>query len=244
VRIGVLAAALATTVAGTPAALPAQVPPPPPTLQGLHQDRLERRVEEQVRRALLAAADGEAEARERHLEAAGTVSRALAQGYPESARAWYWRAVVLGVKTEFAGPFEKLRVGPRVLDATLRTLELDPRHPGGHELMGRLHAAVMRLPWVVRQVALQAGMGDSLHGASWEQAERHFRIAAAEDPGALAPRLELGKLLLERDRSREAVRVLRELVALRPGHEVERRLWTEGDSLLALVAPDDRHGND
>jgi hypothetical protein len=244
VRVVLLAAVLATTAAAVPAALPAQVPPPPANLRGLHQERLEGRVEERVRRALLAASAEEVEARDRHLAAAGTVSEALVQGYPDSARAWYWRAVALGVRTEFAGPFEKLRVGPRVLEATLRTLELDPRHPGGHELMGRLHAAVMRLPWVVRQVALRAGMGDSLDGASWEQAERHFRIAAAGDPGALAPRLELGKLLVERDRHEDAARVLRELVALRPGHEVERRLWAEGDSLLALVVAEGRHGNE
>jgi hypothetical protein len=242
VRVVLLAAVLATTAAAVPAALPGQVPAPPANLRGLHQERLEARVEERVRRALLAAEEGDV--RDRHLEAARTVSEALVQGYPGSARAWYWRAVALGVRTEFAGPFEKLRMGPRVLEATLRTLELDPRHPGGHELMGRLHAAVMRLPWVVRQVALRAGMGDSLEGASWEQAERHFRIATAEDPGALAPRLELGKLLVERDRHRDASHVLRELVALRPGDEVERRLWAEGDSLLALVVAEGRHGNE
>lgn len=205
---------------------------PPPVPEGLHGERLERRVEARVNDALLARDGGE---RDVHLDAAEELSEALVAGYPDSADAWYWRAVALGVRTEYSGPFQKLTTGPDVLDATVRTLEIDSLHAGGHEMMGRLHAAVMRLPWVIRQLALRMGLGDALGDASWEEAERHLRLAARQDPSAMAPRLELGKLLLDRDRPGEAVPWLEELVALPPDGEVDRRLRAEGDSILARL---------
>lgn len=215
----------ATPLASQVPSVPSQAVP-----EGLHRERLERAVETRVHGALLAADDRE---REAELAAAEELSRALVSGYPDDADAWYWRAVALGVRTEYSGPFQKLTTGPDVLDATVRALELDSLHAGGHEMMGRLHAAVMRLPWVIRQLALRMGLGDALGNASWEEAERHYRVAAAQDPAALAPRLELGKLLLDRGRPDEAARWLEAVVERSPGDEVDRRLHAEGDSILA-----------
>lgn len=209
----------------------AQVVTPPP-LEGFHEERLERAVEGRVHAALLASGEDE---RELHLEEAEELSAALVEGYPGSPDAWYWRAVALGVRTEYSGPFQKLSTGPDVLDATVRVLELDSLHAGGHEMMGRLHAAVMRLPWVIRQLALRMGLGDALGDASWEEAERHLRVAVEGAPREPAPRLELAKLLLQRERGDEAVRALEELGELSAEHEVDRRILVEGDSILALV---------
>ncbi len=230
-----VAAVLQVVVLGGAAATPggAQVGEPP-SVGGLHRDALQRRVEDAVHGALLAE-DGDA--RDGWLDTADALGEALVETYPASADAWYWRSVALGVRTEYAGPFQKLRTGPDVLDATVRTLELDSLHAGGHEMMGRLHAAVMRLPWPIRQLALRMGLGDALGDASWAEAERHYRVAVRQDPRAPAPRLELAKLLADRDRPAEAVPFLRELVALAPGTEVDRRIVEEGAALLETLAP-------
>lgn len=234
-RPGLLRAALllAALVGVTPVPGASQVGPPP-SVEGLHRQALERRVEDAVHAALLAPSDP---VRDGWLDAADALGEALVDAYPSSADAWYWRSVALGVRTEYSGPFQKLTTGPHVLDATVRTLELDSLHAGGHEMMGRLHAAVMRLPWPIRQLALRMGLGDALGDASWAEAERHYRVAAREDPAAPAPRLELAKLLADRDRPAEAVPVLQELVALSPGNEVDRRIVAEGAVLLGTLAP-------
>ena len=100
-------------------------------------------------------------------------------------------------------------------------------------MMGRLHAAVMRLPWLVRKLALSMGMGEALGEASWEQAEAHYLRAVELDPAAVAPRLELAKLYLGRDRDPEAVPVLRALVDLRPSDRLDEGMLREARALLS-----------
>lgn len=208
-----------------------------PPVRAMHPASLARRVEAEVHGALLAPDD---EVRDAHVEAAVQLARLLAASDSLSAEAQYWLAVALGVKTEFSGPLQKLTTGREVFFVTARVLELDPDHPGGHEMMGRLHAAVMRLPWLVRSLALRMGMGEVLGDASWDEAERHFRLSRDGDPSAIAPRLELAKLLLQRERAVEARPVLEEISAIAPAHEVDRRMRTEGLELLAGLGPEGR----
>ncbi len=207
----------------------------PASLTGTHEARLQRQVEAEVHGALLATGET---VRKEHLNRADEVARVLVATYPESADAHYWKAVARGVRAEYSGPFAKVGMGEDILTATDRVLALDSLHPGGHEMMGRLHAAVMRLPWLIRQFALRMGMGEVLGDASWSEAERHLRISADEDSLALAPRLELAKLLVERDRPQEAVPVLRRTLTLPRRHAVDERMHVEADSILGLLRED------
>jgi len=202
------------------------------SLTGTHEARLRRQVESEVHGALLAT---DQEVRDGHLDRADAVAQVLVDSYPESADAHYWDAVARGVRAEYSGPFAKVGMGEGILRATDRVLALDSLHPGGHEMMGRLHAAVMRLPWLIRQFALRMGMGEVLGDASWDEAERHLRISADGDSLALAPRLELAKLLVERDRPQEAVPVLRRALTLPRRHAVDERMHMEADSILGLL---------
>mgnify|MGYP001366967610 CR=1 FL=1 len=206
----------------------AQIQPLEPVVS-LHESRLLHRVEQDVHRALLAASG---DARDAHLDAAEQVARHLVGTEPGSAEAQYWLAVTLGVRTEYGGPLEKLTTGKEVFFTAARVLELDPDHPGGHEMMGRLHVAVMRLPWLIRGMAMHMGLGEALGEASWTRAEEHFRRACALDGRAVAPRLELAKLYLARDRAGEARPLLKEIASIDPGHEVDRRMVAEGRDLL------------
>lgn len=209
--------------------LPAQEIPLP-ALAPAHEASLARRVEREVHGALLAPDD---ETRDAHIAAAEQLARHLVQSDSLSAESHYWLSLALGVKTEFSGPFQKLTTGREVFFVTARVLELDPDHAGGHEMMGRLHAAVMRLPWLVRSLALRMGMGRVLGDASWAEAERHFRLSADLDAEAVAPRLELAKLLIQEKRPGEARPVLASLVTLAARNAVEERMLDEARDILA-----------
>jgi hypothetical protein len=200
-----------------------------PPVAATHDEALLRRVEAEVHAALLAA-DGRT--RDAHLDAAESLARHLVEQDSTSADAHYWLAVALGIRTEHSGPWQKLTTGREVFFTTARVLALDSLHAGGHELMGRLHAAVMRLPWLVRSFALRMGMGQVLGDASWAQAEAHYRRAAELDAAAIAPRLELAKLLLGQGRDAEAGRVLAATVELPGRGRVDERMLEEARGLL------------
>jgi hypothetical protein len=196
---------------------------------GTHEATLYHRVEQEVHAALLATDDG---SRDGHLDAAERIARHLVERDSLSADAHYWLAVALGVRTEHSGPWQKLTTGREVFFTTARVLELDSLHAGGHELMGRLHAAVMRLPWLVRSFALRMGMGQVLGDASWAEAEAHYRRAAELDATAIAPRLELAKLFLDQGRDAEAGPVLAATVELPSRSAVDERMLEEARTLL------------
>lgn len=219
---------LGTTGASAQLALDDDLPP-------VHDERLFNRAEREIHEALLATSE---ERRDAHIEAAEQVARHLVAEHEGSADAHYWLAVALGLKTEYGGPLEKLTTGKEVFFTTARVLELDPDHAGGHEMMGRLHAAVMRLPWLIRKMALGMGMGDALGEASWARAEEHFRRAAEIDPGAVAPRVELAKLYLSEDRPSEARTILVGTLAIRPTDEIDRRLLDEARMLHGSLTTD------
>ncbi len=207
----------------------------PEVVEPLHEVSLFNRAEREVQLALLATSSEE---RNRHLDAAEQVARHLVESDSASADAHYWLAVALGIRTEFGGPFEKLTTGKEVFFTAARVLELDANHAGCHEMMGRLHSAVMRLPWLVRGLALRMGMGDALGEASWAQAEDHFQKACALDQAAIAPRLELAKLYVERERRAEARPILRRVADMNAANEVDRRMVSEGRALLTELDDD------
>jgi len=206
-----------------------------PPVAAIHAPTLHRRVEAEVHAALLAES---ADVRDAHLAAAEQVARYLVAADSADAEAHYWLAVALGIRTEHSGPFQKLTTGREVFFTAARVLELDSLHAGGHEMMGRLHAAVMRLPWVVRKLAMSLGMGQALGEASWSRAEDHYVRASELDAGAIAPRLELAKLYLEQERQGEARPVLAVTARIPARTEVDRRMLAEARRILAgLAAP-------
>lgn len=201
-----------------------------PDVEASHRATLFARAENEVQEALLAASDKE---RDRHLDAAEQVARYLVDSDSTDADAFYWLAVAQGIRTEHSGPFQKLTSGKQVFFTTAHVLELDSLHAGGHEMMGRLHAAVMRLPWLVRKLALSMGMGEVLGEASWEQAEARYIRSAELDTARIAPRFELAKLYLDRDRPADALRVLQALVGMTPRDRLDEGMLREGRVLLA-----------
>ncbi len=193
-----------------------------------------RAIEREVHAALLAEA--EEERRDAHVERAVELSRRFVEVSADEADAHYWLSVSLGVKTEYSGAFAKLTTGKECYQVTMRTLELDPDHAGAHEMLGRIHAGVMRLPWLVRKLGGSLGMNDALGEASWESAEQHLRRAAELDAGAIAPRLELGKLLADRDRADESTIWFRRAIEIVPSSDLDVAMQTEAEQILERLA--------
>jgi tetratricopeptide (TPR) repeat protein len=203
-----------------------------PTPEPTYEYESARRVEREVHAAILAK--NEPDLRDAHISRAVELGRRFVESSSESAEAHYWLAVSLGLETEYSGPFAKLTTGKACYEATARALELDPDHAGAHELLGRIHAGVMRLPWLVRKLGASLGMNDALGEASWESAEDHLRRAAELDAEAIAPRLELGKLMVELERPDDAPPWWDRALEIEPGNELDRAMLAEADSLLRV----------
>jgi hypothetical protein len=233
-RVGTLAAgAVACSLAFGAAPGAAQEPnviEMGPTPEPTYEYETARRVEREVHAAILAK--HEPEVRDAHIERAVDLGRRFVEQAPESADAHYWLAVSLGLETEYSGPFAKLTTGKECYETTARALELDPDHAGAHELLGRIHAGVMRLPWLVRKLGASLGMNDALGEASWASAEAHLQRAAELDAGAIAPRLELGKLMVELERPTDAPAWWGRALEIEPYSELDRAMLAEADSLL------------
>lgn len=118
--------------------------------------------------------------------------------------AHYWVAAAVGLQADMEGGRTKIRLAEEAWAAASRALEMEPDHAGAHHIHGRLHASVMRLPWVTRTLARHLLGADVLGEASWERAEYHLARAAALAPDDAVNHLELGLTLRDRGRVEEA----------------------------------------
>lgn len=139
-----------------------------------------------------------------------------------SADAHFWLAASLGLLADVSGGRAKISFARESWETARVALALDPDHPGAHHIMGRLHRGARRLSWMSRLIAGALGLGDVLEDASWESAEDHLRLAAEAEAGTLMYRVELARLLAERDRTDEARRILDGVLARTPRHAFDR----------------------
>jgi len=74
-------------------------------------------------------------------------------------------------------------------------------------------------------------MNDALGDASWESAEVHLRRSAELDDSAIAPRLELAKLLADRGREAESREWLQLALAIEPSSDLDRAMLAEARAI-------------
>lgn len=162
----------------------------------------------------------------------------LARATPDDADAHYLFAVALGQRLELSGTREKIGLGQRCREEAEWALSIDPNHPGAHHVLGRLHAATMRLGRVTRFVARRVLGAEALSGASWDRAESHFISAGEIEPSNPRHWMELGKLYIDTDRPVEAAIALRRAATSTPVSESERLVVERARSALgALECP-------
>jgi len=194
----------------------------------------EARVESLVVMGLLASDGDSATAL---LQESVDLARALVRDRPADPDAHYFLAVALGYRLEREGLRTKLRMAAEVRAEAERAVELDPHHAGAHHVMGRLHAGAMRLNRVAR-LALREVLGASvLEGASWEQAELHFREAWRSDPTCPRHAMELGALYLDTERPALAREVLAQATRLIPREPSDSLALVRARTLLARAEP-------
>ena len=184
-----------------------------------------RQAETAMFRGMLAPGDEERVRRYREAESAARGAVGLAPDRPEG---HYLLAVTLGLRIDFVGALQKVRTAQEIREVVTRLLELDPDHAGGHHLLGRLHAGVMRMQPLTRFVARRLTGSGTLKQASWKRAERHLRRAEELEPQVLVHHLELGILYLETGRPERALEEM--------NHVLARGAVTPVDSLFRLRA--------
>ena len=153
-------------------------------------------------RVVLARAAGEPrEVRDLAALSALDYAQRAAEHSPTDADAQAQLAYALGSTTHLIPMGERSARAHEVLAAVKRALTLDPVHPVALETQATLHLRLETLPWIAKLFASDLPESDVV------VAEGAARRAFAAIP-SLEYRLLLAKVLVERDKEEEALRVL------------------------------------
>lgn len=162
---------------------------------------------------------------------ADSLSR-VALAAPEDVELQFMLAAVVGSLADVEKGRGRIRAAQQLHEQVQAVLVLDPGHPGAQHLLGRLHAAVMRMDRITRFLATRVLGGSELRGASWEEARLRLEAAAAGDPCSMDHHYELAKLYAERGEPRLALRPLRQLLRLQASSARERVIQNRALLLL------------
>lgn len=158
---------------------------------------------------------------------------ALAAARPDDVNVQFLLAAVLGARAELEGGRTKMRIAEKLLDRLSAVLALEPEHAGALDMMGRLHAAVMRMDWLTRVVATRILGGAELRSASWEEAERLLESAIAAEPCVGDHYYQLASVYADRGKRALALDRLNEFFELGPTADVDPRVYGLATTLKA-----------
>ena len=114
---------------------------------------------------------------------------------PSDPDAISWLAAAKGrIAIDISGVRDQVRLGQQVWELTQQLLKLDPQHPLGNDVLGKLNQEVRKLSGFQRFVARTFMSGGApMKGSSWEGAEEHLQRAIAADPTVVLFHLDLGE---------------------------------------------------
>jgi tetratricopeptide (TPR) repeat protein len=146
------------------------------------------------------------------------LARQATEACPANANAYYMYAVAMGRYSQFINMVEALSQGlaPKIREAAMRCVELQPQHAEGHVTIAGWHAEI-----VDKVGAMLAGLS---FGARKELAEEHFERALALAPASPVPYIEKaqGLLLMYGDSSKEeATALLEKAITLEPADAMQ-----------------------
>lgn len=141
---------------------------------------------------------------------------------PDDVETRFRLATVIAVRLELDDG-EEVELAHELHRHAARIVALEPRHGGAHHMLGRLHAAVMRLSGFKRFLARTFVGGELLARASWTEARRHLELAEALEPCVPDHHYELARLLFERGQDEDAMAEIEHVRSLR-GSEDSRGL--------------------
>ncbi len=207
--LGILPSPCPCQVTPTPLRIRGMEAPPPPPVPLADGSAATAALRAQVfRLAQEGILSGSAEKKRERFRSAEGGARTLLARDPQDPENLYAFAAATGLRLDYVGTWEKVRLGEEIFRVTGRLLDLDPNHAGGHQIMGRLHAGVMRIRPLTRFVAHRILGSQALGKASWESAEFHLRRAGDLEPRVLGHQLELAILFMSQGRHDRAMEAL------------------------------------
>lgn len=144
------------------------------------------------------------------------LGRGAIEARPGEPEGHFTLAQSLGLVALDAGVRQRVRLSEEVRAEARAAIEADSTYAGGWHVLGRWNQGVMELSGAGRFFARTFLGGQVLGEASWEKAAEYLSRAAELEPGRVVHRLELGKVLRERDRPEEARAALRKVLSLDP----------------------------
>lgn len=150
--------------------------------------------------------------------------RTAAAAAPGDARLQYRLVALLGARANVVEGRGAVKVADELHERALALLEIEPDHAGAHHILGRLHAAAMRMGRLERFLARTLLGADLLASVSWEEARRHLELAERRDPCVDAHHWELARLYRERNLPALARREVDHVVELSATGRVEREI--------------------
>ena len=207
----------------------------PRPLAGIHACATAEVREGAAWRTLLAARQlPEDEAKETLATLHDSLSREV-DARPDDVELRYLLGVVAGSRADVEGGRTSIALGKEMLGHVEKVLQMDPRHAGAQHLVGRLHAAVLRMDGFTRFVATRLLGGGELGGASWEEARVRLEAAVAGAPCVPDHHYELARLYAERGDIRPAMEQLQDLLALADPEGPYADVHRKGRVLLARL---------
>lgn len=198
----------------------------------------ERGAPDPVWQTLFETMDLDQEVAQRRLRVLEDSVTALSDRHPGDVELQFHVAAVLGARSEVEGGRTKMRVAQTLLGRLHELLAVAPEHGGSLHLLGRLHAAVMRMDWVTRFLATKVLGGAELSVASWNEAERLLEAAIASEPCIGDHRFQLARVYADRGRTSLAREQLMAVLDLGPAGARDPRVWRQALELLDHLGDD------
>lgn len=189
--------------------------------------------------AVLGAAQDDRDTRMEIVRRARGYAQEAKAANPQGIEGRYWLAVTSGLLADDEGGRTRIRLAEEAWSEATWVLAVDSAHAGAHHLLGRIHAAVMRLNPVTRFLARTLLGGEVLGRASWERAEYHLKSAAELAPGDAVNHLELGMAYRDLGRRDEAVEAFRRAAETPPWRAADRRHIRQALTMLEELSGTD-----
>ncbi len=123
---------------------------------------------------------------------------------PADAEGHFQLARAVGRTALAANPREKVKYALEVRDEALKSLQLQPRHPGALHVLGVWNAEIMRLNGLSRAIAKTFLGGQVLSSASWPEAIRYMEQSVSVEPNRLVHHLDLARVYRDAGRKNDA----------------------------------------
>jgi len=158
--------------------------------------------------------------------------RAVA-AHPGGVDGLYWRGAAHGRRAMNAAPRYAAELAQQMFEDAHAILELDARHGGAHNLLGKLNYEVMSMSRIKRAMGRIFMGNDALSAASWELAEHHLERAAEMWPELVLFQYDLAELHRKRGSEEEAREAYERVLELPAMHPPDERLQQRAQDYLA-----------